>query len=169
MAKTLGSEIREIRKEAGETLASVAQSLGIDRTHLTKIELDQDRPSEDLLQSIIAHFSLERVKAARLWDLAGFKNQLVHAEHQKGKEESMGEGAISIQQPQNANINIDPNKPTVYTDSIFINSSDFGLVVDFARRVGPEQHFVVSSVGMSFEHAKKLTEVLNDHLQKHER
>ena len=68
-----------------------------------------------------------------------------------------------------ASISVDPSKPTYYTDSIFINSSDFGLVIDFARKVGPDQHFVVTSVGMSFDHAKKLVEVLNDHLQKHER
>lgn len=67
------------------------------------------------------------------------------------------------------NINIDPNKPALYTDSIFINSTDFGLVIDFARRMGNEQHFVVSSMGMSFEHARKLIEVLNDHIEKHER
>ena len=81
----------------------------------------------------------------------------------------MDKSVVPVQQDQIANINLDPSKPTLYTDSIFINSSDFGLVVDFARRVGPEQHFVVTSVGMSFEHAKKLVDVLNDHLQKHER
>ena len=75
----------------------------------------------------------------------------------------------STKENEKPNVNLDPNKPTHYTDSVFINSSDFGLVLDFARRVGSDQHFVVSSVGMSFEHARKLIEVLNDHLEKHER
>lgn len=169
MTATLGNELRKIRKNAGQTITEVAQALNVDRSHLTKVELDQDRPSEQLLQALIAHFSLERVTASRLWHLAGF-SELVTAKKYGGKEKSMDDSAMVPSKVSSApNINIDPNKPTLYTDSIFINSSDFGLVVDFARRIGPEQHFVVTSVGMSFEHAKKLVEVLNDHLQKHER
>ena len=165
-----GAEIRQIRKDAGETIADTASAIGVDRSHLTKIELGQDRPSEQLFMSLIAHFSVTRVTAQRLWSLAGFTGELVTAEHHGGKETLMDEDSmLPAKQGQAASVNIDPSKPTLYTDSIFINSNDFGLVVDFARRVGPEQHFVVSSVGMSFEHAKKLLEVLNDHLQKHER
>lgn len=167
--KKFGSEIREIRKASGETLSDTAKALNVDRSHLTKIELGQDRPSEQLFMQLIAHFSVSRVMAQRLWSLAGFTGEFVTAEHIGGKETLMDEPMLPARQGQPASVNIDPSKPTLYTDSIFINSSDFGLVVDFARRVGPEQHFVVSSVGMSFEHAKKLLEVLNDHLQKHER
>lgn len=168
MNKQLGKELREIRKLSGETLAHVADAIGIDRSHLTKIELGQDLPSEKVLQNLFAHFSLKGVTASRLWTLAGFTSEMVAAENFGRKEGNMDKA--KIKKDPVANINMDPNKTkTLYTDSIFINSSDFGLVVDFARRIGPEQHFVVSSVGMSFEHAKKLLEVLTDHLQKHER
>jgi transcriptional regulator with XRE-family HTH domain len=170
MKNKFGDEIRKIRKESGQTLADTAAAINVDRSHLTKIELGQDRPSEQLFMSLMAHFSIDRVTAQRLWSLAGFTGEFVTAEHFGGKEKRMDENSIvPVPQAQAANVNFDPAKPTLYTDSIFINSSDFGLVVDFARRLGPEQHFVVSSVGMSFEHAKKLLEVLNDHLQKHER
>lgn len=70
---------------------------------------------------------------------------------------------------ESPNVNVDPSKPTLFTDSIFINSSQYGIVIDFARQVSPGNHFVVSSVGMSSEHAKKLVEVLNDHIEKNER
>jgi hypothetical protein len=69
-------------------------------------------------------------------------------------------------------INLDPAKvPVIYTDSTFVSSNDYGLVLDVAQTVAgnPQQHFVVARIGMSFEHAKKLLEVMNDHLQKHER
>jgi transcriptional regulator with XRE-family HTH domain len=170
MTKQFGKEIRSIRKDRGETLVQTADAIGIDRSHLTKIELGQDRPTERIVQSLFAHFSIERVKASRLWSLAGFTSEMVTAEDYRGKEDTkMKDQSISVAPPAMANINLDPTKPTHYTDSIFLNSSDFGLVVDFARRVGPEQHFVVTSVGMSFDHAKKLVEVLNDELEKHER
>jgi hypothetical protein len=69
-------------------------------------------------------------------------------------------------------INLDPSKvQVIYTDSTFVSSNDYGLVLDVAQTVAgnPQQHFVVTRIGMSFEHAKKLLEVMNDHLQKHER
>jgi hypothetical protein len=109
---------------------------------------------------------------ARLWALSGMSSELVAAEDYRdynNKEVKVMSNAPASTPAPAANISVDPSKPTYYTDSIFINSSDFGLVIDFARRVGPEQHFVVTSVGMSFDHAKKLVEVLNDHLNKHER
>jgi transcriptional regulator with XRE-family HTH domain len=169
MATNFGSEIRGIRQATGETLYQTAAAIGIDRSHLTKIELGQDRPSERIVQALFAHFSLKRVTAARLWSLAGFTSELVMAEDYRGKEIVHMSNVPANLPIQPASVNVDPTKPTYYTDSIFINSSDFGLVIDFARKVGPEQHFVVTSVGMSFDHAKKLVEVLNDHLNKHER
>jgi transcriptional regulator with XRE-family HTH domain len=170
MIKNFGSELRGIRKAAGETLVQTAIALGIDRSHLTKIELGQDRPTEQIVQAVFAHFSITGTQASRLWTLAGFTSELVTAKSYKIKESNdMSDENTAIIPSHPTNVNVDPSKPTYYTDSIFINSNDFGLVVDFARRVGPEQHFVVTSVGMSFDHAKKLVEVLNDHLQKHER
>jgi DNA-binding XRE family transcriptional regulator len=171
MATNFGLEIRAIRSRAGETTAQTATAIGITRPHLTKIELGQDRPTERVALALFRHFSLNRNTALRLWSLAGFTSELVTAEdYTKKKEQYMSNlpANLPTQNPP-ASISVDPTKPTYYTDSIFINSSDFGLVIDFARKVGPEQHFVVTSVGMSFDHAKKLVEVLNDHLQKHER
>jgi transcriptional regulator with XRE-family HTH domain len=171
MKNKFGEEIRQIRKNQGKTLAQVANALGIDRSHLTKVELGQDRPSEKLFMSLIAHFSVERVTALRLWSLAGFTGEFVTGESNIGGKEKGAMDSPMIQpQPQTANVNMDPaNKPTLYTDSIFVNANDFGVVVDFGRRVGPEQHFIVTSVGMSYDHAKKLIEILNDQIEKNER
>lgn len=69
-------------------------------------------------------------------------------------------------------VNFDPSKiQVVYTDSTFVSSSDYGLVLDVAQTVAGnhQQQFVVARIGMSFDHAKKLVEVISDHLEKHER
>ncbi len=172
MSKALGAELRKIRQESGETLVNVASSVGIDRSHLTKVELGQDKPSETLLNSLIAHFSLERVKASRLWGLAGFSSRLIIIEKKGRKELSMNEKIVSKKQPvANVNVSIDPSaRPVLYSESVFIQSSDFGLTMDFAQQIGSsDQQFVVARIGMSFDHAKKMLEVLSDHLQKNER
>jgi hypothetical protein len=68
-------------------------------------------------------------------------------------------------------INIDAkNNPVLYCDSFFVGSTEYGITFDFAQRVGPtNQQQVVARVGMSFDHARKIIEVIQDHLEKHER
>jgi len=53
-AKTLGSEIRRLRTDAGETLRGFATRAGISAPHLSDIEHDRRRPSEETLSSICA-------------------------------------------------------------------------------------------------------------------
>jgi transcriptional regulator with XRE-family HTH domain len=80
MASSFGSEIRVIRQAAGETLAQTAAAIRIDRSHLTKIELGQDRPSERIVQALLTHFAVSRAVTARLWALSGMSSELVAAE-----------------------------------------------------------------------------------------
>jgi transcriptional regulator with XRE-family HTH domain len=48
----LGSEIRRLRKEAGLTLRGLAAALTVSAAHLSDIEHNRRRPSEDLLRKI---------------------------------------------------------------------------------------------------------------------
>jgi len=66
---------------------------------------------------------------------------------------------------------MDPTRvPVLYTDSVNVGSTDYGLVLNVAQFMPDgKQQFVVARIGMSFEHAKKLVEVMNNHLQKYER
>lgn len=72
---------------------------------------------------------------------------------------------------QKTSVNIDAKEtPVLYCDSFFVGSTDWGVTFDFAQRVGPtNQQQVVSRIGMSFEHARKVIEVIQEHLEKHER
>jgi len=164
-----GFEMRRLRQTAGETIGQTAAALGIDRTHLTKIELGQDHPSERVVQALFRHFSVNAGTASKLWDMAGFRGAFVVAEHFNSEGERVMKDTPAGIPNASTSISVDPSKPAYYTDSIYLNSTDYGLVISFGRRVGPEQHVVDTSVGMSFDHAKKLVEVLNDHLNKHER
>lgn len=68
-------------------------------------------------------------------------------------------------------INIDGTKtPVFYSDIVYVSSSEYGVVLDFAQRIGPtNQQQVVARVGMPFSHARKMIEVIQDHLETNER
>ena len=54
-------------------------------------------------------------------------------------------------------ININPDTtPILYTDRIFITINQFGVVFDVSQKTG-NQTRIVARIGMSREHAKKLT------------
>jgi hypothetical protein len=67
-------------------------------------------------------------------------------------------------------VNIDAKEtPVLYCDNFFISSTNYGVTFDFAQQVGPSNQQVVARVGLSFDHARKIIEVIQDHLEKHER
>lgn len=61
-------------------------------------------------------------------------------------------------QQGNVNLNID-NTPVLYTDVIFWNISPDGIVLNFGQTImGTNQVKIITRVGMSREHAKKLSD-----------
>lgn len=59
-------------------------------------------------------------------------------------------------------ININPlTTPVLYTDNVVMNTNEDGVVLDIAQRIGSSnQSHVVTRIGMSREHAKKLVKEL---------
>lgn len=51
------------------------------------------------------------------------------------------------------NINLDTT-PILYSDSIFMSSGPYGVILDVGQKIGNKVR-IVSRVGMSREHAKK--------------
>lgn len=65
----------------------------------------------------------------------------------------------------NVNINLDTT-PVLYTDNVFLTINEDGIVFDFSQKIGSTNQLrVVSRVGMSREHAKKLYKILGDQLK----
>lgn len=61
---------------------------------------------------------------------------------------------------QEVSVNLDQT-PILYTDNVMITGNEDGIVLDFCQRLGSTpQVRVVSRIGMSREHAKKLLMVL---------
>jgi hypothetical protein len=59
-------------------------------------------------------------------------------------------------------VNLD-NTPILFTDNIFITTNEDGLVLDIGQKVGSSNQIrIVSRIGMSREHAKKLVQKLGE-------
>lgn len=65
-------------------------------------------------------------------------------------------------------LGIDPLRtPILYADAIRINSNENGFVLDVAQGIaGTNKAMVVSRIGLSKEHAKKLAEAIADQITK---
>ncbi len=61
-------------------------------------------------------------------------------------------------------VNLNPEKTTIlYTDTIFMNANDDGVIIDICQKVGnSNQVQVVSRIGMSREHAQKFVKKLSE-------
>lgn len=61
-------------------------------------------------------------------------------------------------------INLNPEKVLIlYTDTVFMNVNDDGVMFDFCQKVGNSNQLqVVQRVGMSREHAQKFVQKLSE-------
>ncbi len=60
------------------------------------------------------------------------------------------------------NINLDTT-PVLYTDQVFMSANEDGVVLDVGQKIGTSNQMrIVSRIGMSRSHAKKLVAALND-------
>ncbi len=56
-----------------------------------------------------------------------------------------------------------PNIPILYTDMVFMNVNDDGVIIDICQKgASLHQYQVVSRIGMSREHAKKFVRKLSE-------
>ena len=66
------------------------------------------------------------------------------------------------QNPQNVSVNVNlDTTPVLYTDNVFMSANEDGIVLDVAQKLGTtNQVRIVSRIGMSRSHAKKLIKEL---------
>ena len=151
----LALKLREHRQRKKESITVVADVIGVDRTYLSKLENGHERPSIEILNNLVRHYSLSENEANDLFLAAGYRSGVVISR----KEENMDKTDKPIQ--PGVQINLNGNLPVLYSDSVFITSNPYGVSLDFAVNMGPtNQQNVVSRIGMSKEHAKALAETI---------
>lgn len=64
---------------------------------------------------------------------------------------------------QNIQVSLPANLPILYTDMVFMNVNEDGVIIDVCQKgAGQNQFQVVSRIGMSKEHAKKFVKKLSE-------
>ena len=78
--------------------------------------------------------------------------------------QKVGEINMAEEKPQEKiNITISPDTKVLYTDMIFMNVNEDGIMFDVCQKVGStNQYQVVSRVGMSRNHAQKFAKKLSE-------
>ena len=138
----LGSALRAIRLRRKESLLEVSASVEVTGERLALFENGELRPSEDILELLIAHFGAVENEADKLWELAGYKKQ----------DDSQMQQAFMLT-PFDARI--------AYTDMVHVIVNNYGVVMNFMQSAGQNnQPIAVSRIGMSREHAYSVLEVL---------
>lgn len=148
---SLGSALRAIRLREKESLLEVSAAIEVSGERLARFENGELRPSEDILELIIAHYNMNEHEADKLWDLAGYKKQ--------------EEAAQATQQVQAFMVGLLPQH-IVFSDSVQVSVNDYGVTLNFMQQsFGQDQQIPVSRIGMSQQHAQSLITVLQQALK----
>lgn len=153
----LGQVIRSYRLAADKSIEDLSGAVEVDPKFITDLEKGQAKPPQDILALIINHLDIDEGEADELWELAGYK-----IDSQDGSVEM-----VHADDGQKINIGIPDDMPILYTDMINVASSKYGVVISFIQGIGSNgQPTVVSRVGMSYDHAKSVIEVLQKSLDR---
>jgi transcriptional regulator with XRE-family HTH domain len=140
--KSLGDELKTLRQKKHESVAEVSGAVEIDEQRLQRIELGQERPTEDILMLLINHFGMRDDEAAKLWQLAGYDQP--RDGHSSQDETSNNRTMVMI-------MAVDPR--IIYSDSAQITANDQGVVINFSQGAGTPQVMTTARIGMSREQA----------------
>ena len=147
----LGEELRSIRQKQHKSVAEVSGAVEIDIDALEKIEIGQDRPSEDLLMLLINHFDIVEDEALELWQLAGYYDPTIFERTPVSND--LNKSVVVMMALDNR---------VLYSDEAQVNIDSKGLIVDFLQSGGPSnQKIPVARIGMSHEQAKDLLRTLH--------
>ena len=152
--KDFGIALKAYRVAVGESLEELSGALEIEPDRLHRFESGEELPNSDLLEMLISHLSLRDREADRLWELAGYDED--DEPKTSSRPELTDHMRLSIQLVDPAQI--------VFTDAIQVVKNKFGVILNFGQQNHKDLK-VVSRLGMSEEHARKVLKALSEALQ----
>lgn len=172
--KILGDKVKQERALLSLSQAQLAAAMAIDTTLLSKIENGHVQPTQEQLQAIIDALELNQPKAIELWSLSGRPAGFVTTQRvSKSDLERIVEMATkkTADESSQMSFTIDPARvQTLYSDIAAIVSTENGMTLQFGQHMaGSNTANVVASVGVSFDHARKIAGAINEELAKNER
>jgi len=159
--KQLGQRLKTLRQNLQETPADVSGAVEIDEALLERFETGQERPSEEILNLLISHFSVPDDDAASLWHLAGYEMSSHDDNDDQDTDEPVPNNRAGV-----LVMAIDPR--IIYTDAMYVNANPNGVVMSFAQLNGAQQPLITARVGMSREQARSVIKTLQGALDRSE-
>ncbi|HSX34308.1 MAG TPA: helix-turn-helix transcriptional regulator [Candidatus Saccharimonadales bacterium] len=153
--KTLGEKLKIIRQKLHESVAEVSGAVEIDEQQLSRIELGQERPTEDILLLLINHFGMQDDDAAKLWQLAGYDQPHNH-DHEHNNNDPQNRAMVMI-------MAVDPR--IMYSDGVQVVANNVGVTLHFSQGSGTPQPLTTARIGMSREQAYGLLHTLQNTLE----
>ena len=156
----LGNFIKSHRQKFNESLQDVSSAIEIEPADLEKIELGQDRPSEDILILLINHFNLKDNEALSLWKMANYDDlslleNMPYTTSQPKTDFVSGTNIVMLM-PVDAR--------AIYSDHFEVVVGQSGLVLNFNQAVPNNQTIPVSKVGVSLDQAANILKALQSAL-----
>lgn len=151
--KNIGSRLRRWRQELHESLVEVSGAVEIDTDYLRKIESGTELPSEDILLLLISHFDVEEKDARAILEQAGY----ARSQQMSSVDEQLIKQMLMI---------IPFDNRILYSDSVNISASPNGVVFDFIQQANNTQPATIGRIGMSFEQATRMHDLLSEMLAK---
>lgn len=148
--KKLGNHLRKKRELAHESLSEVSGAVEIDEEMLSKIEQGILLPSEDILDLLIAHFSITEDDATKLYKLAGYEEREKIADSSDDKHDSKQVFMV-----------VPFDNRVLYSDNVELTTNEHGIVLNFIQS-GNAQPTTVSRIGMSKSHARTMITLLEN-------
>lgn len=149
---TLGRHLKYVREQSQQTLAEVSGAVEINEVNLERIESGEERPAEDILLLLISHFDVQDREAVQLWELADYDTDMpeqikpnIDAHQLHGKSTVM---LLAM------------DMRTMYSDGLEATSNPAGVTLNFTQASGPGTANPVAKVGMSYEQAGQVLQIL---------
>jgi transcriptional regulator with XRE-family HTH domain len=156
--KSITLKLKALRVLKGIKVNELAQKLGVDQSYVSKIESAQVNISMDLILRIMNVLDLNTEERASISKELSLKSDVtnLHTDREAVNQPMIQDNKIDVILPDNINI--------LYSNSMWVSSDEFGIVLDFGQKTqDPTKHIIVTRVGISKEHAKKILEALKKH------
>ena len=145
----LGQRLKQFRETRRESLAEVSGAVEIEPDLLERFERGEICPSEEILNLLINHFSLQDQEAGQLWEWAGIT---------PGSEQRFDSLQDLTSKATLVLVAIDSR--VQYSDSVNIKVDANGVVFNFMQVGMSGQNVPAARVGMSHEHAERFMHIM---------
>lgn len=159
--ESLGKRLKQLRMRKQASAAEVSGAIEIDELSLTSFEEGAQRPSEDILMLLINYFGINEDDAASVWQLAGYEVPKLDDDQDDDIESTKADFIKDAMQGGHAAIMMLAHDPRIiYSDGVDITANKQGVVLNFTQGAHSGSRVPVSRIGMSYEQAKGILDVL---------